>query len=164
MTSSSMQCTRCHSTSHSAKDCPRPFFRTRTAMEEREDRLKRRSEWEARQAEKAEKQAAWEERRKKQMGRPVVVSKHFDGDDDAVSTAASSVVVVDEEEVERMASLDKEVRKLSKVLREIEKLELRSDLDALQKAKVARKHDVELELITAKGLAKARARKSLRHA
>jgi len=134
-------------------------------MEEREDRLKRRSEWEARQAEKAEKQAAWDERRKKQMGSPVVVSKQFDGDDDdAVSTAASSVVVVDEEEVERMASLDKEVRKVSKVLREIEKLELRSDLDALQKTKVARKHDVELELITAKGLAKARARNSLRHA
>merc|ERR1739845_4015 len=109
----------------------------------------------AKRAEVDARRLAW----KQQVGS---LDKKCNYTDDIDSTAASSVVVVDEEEVERMVSLDKNVRKFLKVLRDIEKLESRNDLDALQRAKVARKHDVELELITAKGLAKARARNQLR--
>merc|ERR1712176_1200504 len=145
-------------------------------MEEREERLKRWAEWDARQAEKAEKQAAWEAKERERKAKRAEVDarrlaweqqvgsldKKCNYTDDIDSTVASSVVVVNEEEVERMVLLDKNVRKFLKVLRDIEKLESRNDLDALQRAKVARKHDVELQLITAKGLAKVRARNQLR--
>jgi len=64
--------------------------------------------------------------------------------------------------VERLALLDKDVRKFAKILRETVKLEGRSDLDELQKAKLSRRHDVEVELDFAKNLAKFRARDQLR--
>merc|ERR1712176_283874 len=122
----------------------------------------------ARQAEKAEKQAAWEskeaERKAKQAdidARSLAWKQQVGSldtkcnyTDDIDSTVASSVVAVDEEEIERMALLDKDVRKCLKVLREIEKLESRNDLDALQREKIARKHKVDRQLIVAKGLAK----------
>merc|ERR1712157_616404 len=144
--------------------------------EERGERLKRRAERDARQAERAEKQAAWEakdtERKakqaevdarrfawKQQVGSPDTKCNYTD---DIDSTAASSVVAVDEEEVERMSLLDKDVRKCLKVLRDIEKLESRNSLDALQREKVARKHEVDRQLIVANGLAKLRARRQLR--
>merc|ERR1712014_353564 len=69
---------------------------------------------------------------------------------------------VDEAEVGKLASMDKQVRKLAKTLREIANLEGLRDLDVLQEAKVARKREVEIELDTALGLAKARVRKELR--
>merc|ERR1712176_1091372 len=168
MESSSVRCARCQSSSHSSNACHLPFYR-KSAMEEREERLKRRAEWAARQAEKAEKQAAWEskeaERKAKQAdidARSLAWKQQQVGSldtkcnytDDIDSTAASSVVAVDEEEVERMSLLDKDVRKCLKVLRDIEKLESRHSLDALQKEKVARKHEVQRQLIVAKGLAK----------
>merc|ERR1711972_155066 len=62
---------------------------------------------------------------------------------------------VDEAEVEKLAGMDKQ-------LREIVNLEGLRDLDVLQVAKVARKREVEIELDTALGLAKARVRKELR--
>merc|ERR1711904_623295 len=80
-----------------------------------------------------------------------------------VSTAASMTMnAVDEAEVERMAMLDKEVRKHAKLLREIEKLEGRSDLDRLQEAKLARKAEVTDEYNYAKSVAETRARHDLR--
>merc|ERR1712039_1086732 len=118
--------------------------------------------WETKETERKAKEGEFEARRlawNRRVGNLGVKSEH---DDDMVSTAASSVLAVDgEEEVKRMVSQDKEVRKLLKVLREIQKLESQSELDALQQAKVARKHDVEVQLITAEGLAKARARNYL---
>merc|ERR1712217_722960 len=69
---------------------------------------------------------------------------------------------VDEAEVEKLASMDKQVRKLAKTLRGIANLEGLRDLDVLQEAKVARKREVEIELDTALGPAKARVRKELR--
>merc|ERR1712031_124334 len=81
---------------------------------------------------------------------------------EASTIAPSTAFSVDEEEIERMVSMDKTVRKFLKVLRDIEKLECRRDLDELQKAKVARKPDVESELSGAKGLAKVRAREELK--
>jgi len=57
---------------------------------------------------------------------------------------------------------DKDVRRHQKVLRDIAKLEGRGDLDALQSAKLKRRSDVEVELSTARELAKARARNVLR--
>merc|ERR1712100_837283 len=81
---------------------------------------------------------------------------------DVSTTASITCVAVDEAEVERLSLLDKEVRRFAKVLREIEKLEGRSDHDELQKAKIGRRHDVEVELDSAKGLAKVRVRDQLR--
>merc|ERR1712051_507512 len=79
------------------------------------------------------------------------------------STAITSgYAEVDEAEVERLASMDKQVRKLAKTLREIGNLEGLRNLDGLQVAKVARKSKVEIELDTALGRAKARVRKELR--
>merc|ERR1712039_900765 len=98
--------------------------------------------------------------RKQRFGKNLDVES--DCSDDAASTAASSAVVIDEAEVERLAMLDKDVRKFAKVLRDIEKLESCKDLDDLQKAKVNRKADVEIKFDTAKGLAKSRARNQLR--
>jgi len=57
---------------------------------------------------------------------------------------------------------DKTVRKHDKILREIMKLEGHKDLDRLQKAKLERKPDVEMELDAAKGLARVRARHELK--
>merc|ERR550514_1212681 len=78
-----------------------------------------------------------------------------------VSTMASTATFTSEE-VRFLASKDKEVRKLEKVLREIVKLEQNQDLDVLQSAKVARKSEVEEELERVRGLAEARARNELR--
>merc|ERR1711893_57614 len=80
--------------------------------------------------------------------------------DSEASTIASTAVY--EKEVERRVMMDKEVRKLMKLLREIEKLKGRSDLDILQTAKLAKKEEVELKLSTSQGLAKARAQNELR--
>merc|ERR1712045_907999 len=90
--------------------------------------------------------------------------KAFDEESNAtVSTLASiTSLAVDEAEVERLARLDKDVRRFAKILRETEKLEGRSDLDELQKAKLRRRHDIEVQLDSAKGLAKVRARDQLR--
>merc|ERR1711865_794878 len=86
-----------------------------------------------------------------------------DCDAESTSTVATATpVVVDEAGVERMALMNKDVRKLMKVLREIEKLESCPDLDDLQKAKIARRTEVELGLDGAKGLARVRARDTLR--
>merc|ERR1711953_1217769 len=79
-----------------------------------------------------------------------------------VSTAASLAPVVDAQEVERVAMLDRQVRKLAKVLREIEALEVRGNLNALQEAKIARKVEVEIDLEMAKSAARAVAREQLR--
>merc|ERR1712039_626042 len=62
---------------------------------------------------------------------------------------------VDEAEVEKLAGMDKQVR-------EIVNLGGLRDLDVLQVARVARKREVEIELDTALGLAKARVRRELR--
>merc|ERR1712038_487658 len=78
----------------------------------------------------------------------------------AVTSCATSEV--DEKEVERLASMDKDVRKLAKKLQEISKLEGLRDLDVLQVAKVARKREVEVAHETALGLAMARIRNELR--
>merc|ERR1712242_252242 len=105
--------------------------------------------WEAKQAE-------WKAKEKEREVRRAVPRrslKEFDEESNAtdVSTLASStVLVVDEAEVERLAHLDKEVRRCAKILLEIEKLEGRSGLDELQKAKLSRKHDIEVQLDSAK--------------
>merc|ERR1712187_453868 len=77
------------------------------------------------------------------------------------STVASSTVMVDEMEVERIAMADKVVRKFLKTLREIEKLEGQDNLEQNQKAKLGRKSEIEFELESAKGSARARARDAL---
>merc|ERR1712187_252177 len=121
------------------------------------------AEWEAKQAEWKAKQA---EKNSRQTAKAAKAAKQ-DSDvasnaTEASTTASLTAAIVDDEEVERMAAMDKEVRKLMKVLREIEKLEGRSDLDVLQKAKVARREEIELQLGTAEWHAKAVARDQLR--
>merc|ERR1712238_638616 len=78
------------------------------------------------------------------------------------ATSLGGAGAVDESEVERLALTDREVRKLVKALREICKLEYLSLLEPLQAAKVARKSELEVELDSVLGLAKARARNDLR--
>merc|ERR1712187_939662 len=82
---------------------------------------------------------------------------------DVSTTASLTVAIVDENEVERLAMMDKDVRKFVKVLREIVKLECRADLDKLQKIKIAKKSEVENQLSAAKYHAKLRARNQLRY-
>merc|ERR1711972_980497 len=110
------------------------------------------------QAEYEARQAAWKARKS--------VNKDCDTESISteVSTAASTMVVVDEMEVERIAMADKVVRKFLKTLREIEKLECRDDLEQNQKAKLARKSEIEFELDSAKRSARARARDTLMRA
>merc|ERR1712150_67996 len=116
-----------------------------------------RTEREARQEEKSEREVQRAACRRSM--------KEFDEESIAtdVSTLASSTsLAVDEAEVERLALLDKDVRKFAKILRDTVKLDGRSDLDELQKAKLSRRHDIEVELDSAKNLAKFRARDQLR--
>merc|ERR1711908_182453 len=131
------------------------------------------AKWEARQQENAQKKAEWEAKQAEWKARSecrlnftsTKMEKDSDLESNAteVSTAASMTMnAVDEAEVERMAMLDKEVRKHAKLLREIEKLEGRSDLDRLQEAKLARKAEVTDEYNYAKSVAETRARHDLR--
>eukprot|EP00929_Paragymnodinium_shiwhaense_P082083 TRINITY_DN4310_c0_g2_i1.p1 TRINITY_DN4310_c0_g2~~TRINITY_DN4310_c0_g2_i1.p1 ORF type:complete len:206 (-),score=43.60 TRINITY_DN4310_c0_g2_i1:343-960(-) len=80
------------------------------------------------------------------------------------TTAETSNFIVDQDEVMRLASQDKVVRKLEKILRDIQRLEGQQRLDRLQLAKVAKKPDVVLQLDSARGLAASRARDDLRKA
>merc|ERR1712045_53817 len=124
-------------------------------------RAKKMAVWEAKQAEWKAK----ESEREVQRAAPRRSLKAFDEESIAtdVSTMESSTsLAVDEAEVERLALLDKDVRRFGKILRETEKLEGRCDLDELQKAKLGRRHDIEVQLDSAKGLAKVRARDELR--
>merc|ERR1712054_63609 len=135
------------------------------------EREARQAAWEATQA---ERKAAWEAKQAEKANRKAALqawhvnkTEQKDWDVESESTEASTIAtvtafIVDEEEIERMVSADKVVRKFLKVLRDIEKLEGRRDLDALQKAKVARKPDIEFELNGAKGLARVRAREELK--
>merc|ERR1711971_1361671 len=115
------------------------------------------AEWEARRS-KNDKKAAEREARlaEKNSNAPLKELDVQSTADSEASTVASTIV--DEKEVEQRVMMDKEVRKLTKLLREIEKLEGRSDLDALQTVKLARKEEVELQLDSAQGLARVRAK------
>merc|ERR1712070_1216576 len=136
------------------------------------DKEKRKAEWEARQAERAKKTAEWEATQaKRQEAREARTQAARGikkvGDTGSVTSGetestAAPVVVIDHDEARRMGAQDKQVRKLEKLLREIEKLESLSELDNLQKVKIARKPAVALELDTARGLAESRARDVLR--
>merc|ERR1712157_289982 len=134
-----------------------------------EEKAKKQAEYEARQLvreeEKAKKQAEYEARQAAWKARKSV-NKDCDTESISteVSTAASTMVVVDEMEVERIAMADKVVKKFLKTLREIEKLEGQDNLEENQKAKLARKSEIELELDSAKWSAKARARYTLMRA
>jgi len=171
------RCSRCGQEGHFAKDCKTLSFYRPSVMERRAEAAKqraereaeaakRRAEWETRQEEKARKQAEWKVKQVAWEARNGKMSckKEFDVESNATeaSTTASTYVEVDEEEVERLAMLDKEVRKHAKVLRDILKLEGLSQLDSLQKAKITRKEEVEIHINSAKGFAKVRARDQLR--
>merc|ERR1719335_761618 len=169
-----VKCSRCHQTGHFAKDCALPFARTFTIAEMRAKRqveaAQKTTAREARQAEfvkaREARQAERDTRRaSRQLYKAAKPAPEWDTKSDTseatVSTKASTVTFTSEE-VRCMASKDKEVRKLEKVLREIVKLEERQDLDVLQKAKVARKAEFEDELQRVRGLAEARARNELR--
>merc|ERR1712224_536234 len=111
----------------------------------------------------------WEEQQAVRLARKLAKNKATGAQEwDAKSniseatTSTAATVSFSNEEVRCLAAKDKEVRKLEKVLREIAKLEECQHLDFLQKAKVARKQEVEMELETARGLAEARIRNELR--
>mmetsp|Transcript_73255 Transcript_73255/g.127139 ORF Transcript_73255/g.127139 Transcript_73255/m.127139 type:complete len:193 (-) Transcript_73255:141-719(-) len=180
---SEMKCSRCNRPGHVAKECQvLPFLCTNSVADRRAEAAKRRADWQARQAERAKKAAEWEankadreakqaqwELRQAAFHERQVARKMKENDCDVASVstetstvAASMVCTVDEAEVERMVTMDKVVRKFAKMLRDISKLEGRQDLDELQKAKLARKPDVEMELDQARCLARIRAREELK--
>merc|ERR1712232_298974 len=98
------------------------------------------------------------------MGKLQAKSRDAASSVNSVETESTRAPTVhpDYEEASRMASQDKEVRKLEKLLREIQKLEGLAKLDILQKVKLERKAEVLAELSTARGLAESRARDMLR--
>merc|ERR1719160_1389886 len=158
-----IKCSRCHRSGHYAKDCTLPFTRTLTVAEMRLKRqaeaAQKTTERKAKQAESEEKKAEWEARQavlaKAREARQVKSDARrasqrslrgakstpewdtkSDISDATVSTTVSTVF--SNEDVRCLASKDKEVRKLEKLLREIDKLQEQQDLDVLQKAKVTR--------------------------
>jgi hypothetical protein len=163
-----------------------PFLRLLSAAEERAAlnamKEKRRLALRAREAEREAKHLEFEARKAEHEARLAerearmalrasqrqprqAESKWETESDRTASTEATSfggARAVDEAEVERLAHADKGVRKLVKTLREIGKLEEGSVLEPLQAAKVAKKSELEVELDSALGLAKARARNDLR--
>ena len=182
--SGAVVCTRCRKEGHAAKDCKLPFLRSRTLADERAEvrairlqeraqaraeweareakREKKRAEWEARQAENEPKRAAWEARRAQRKAQHPDWETCSQTTDASTAATATALSPEDEEELERRVAVDKEVRRHEKTLREIAKLEGRGDLDALQRAKLERREDVEEELSTAKGRARAVAKNELR--
>merc|ERR1712048_860273 len=124
--------------------------------------------WETRQVEIANRQAEREIRLSQQQALAAAQGKSsLNWETASQSSQASTAAPAtprDMEEVERLAAADKEVRKLEKALCEISKLEGRRDLDNMQRAKLACKSDVEADLDSAWGLARARARNELRRA
>eukprot|EP00929_Paragymnodinium_shiwhaense_P073688 TRINITY_DN3765_c0_g1_i10.p2 TRINITY_DN3765_c0_g1~~TRINITY_DN3765_c0_g1_i10.p2 ORF type:complete len:182 (-),score=54.41 TRINITY_DN3765_c0_g1_i10:5-550(-) len=170
-TVAAVQCCRCLRYGHSNTQCDRPYFRVHTDAELRQQRLaekeKRQQEWEARQAEKAKKQAEWDAKQAarvaRQEARTYGKKASSEHSADTLSTRAETLnVTIDQDEVVRLASQDKDVRKLEKVLRHIERLEGQGDLDKLQLAKVAKKAEVVIQLDSARGLAASRVRDDLR--
>merc|ERR1719410_3217234 len=142
--SSETFCSRCNRAGHSAKDGCFFFAKSRAKQAEREAKERER-----------EVQKAARRRSLKEFDEETIAT-------DVSTLASSTFLAVDEAEVERLTLLDKDVRKFAKILREIEKLEGRPDLDELQTAKLRRRGDIEVQLDSAKGLAKVRARDQLR--
>merc|ERR1711992_288670 len=147
-----------------AKDCKnQPFLRRCTLAEEREARngeqQKKQAEYFARKAEQKQKYEEYLERTKKREERKERNKWECESScTESTAFTSSSATEINEAEVERLASMDTTVRKLTKTLQQISKLEGLRELDTLQVAKVARRREVEIELDTALGLAKARAR------
>jgi len=166
-TNNEMKCQRCGSTAHRSKDCSLPFHRQFVTVEADKKKetpaeyaarhaanQKKKEEWEKKKKENEKKNALWEAMRAERLK-----NKDIDVQSNAteVSTVASTtVVLLDEKEIERMVNADKEVMKWAKKFRDIVKLEGLPNLDALQKQKLARKEEVQLEFEYAKGLAKYR--------
>merc|ERR1712032_175014 len=116
----------------------------------KQKRQEQAQQWAARQAERA----------MKEMG------KQEDWESSSQSTASTAptratLTSEEEDQLQRMVAADNNVRRYEKKLREIAQLEVRSSLDTLQKAKIEKKHEYELELNAARGLALARARQEL---
>merc|ERR1711953_70318 len=102
----------------------------------------RQEEWEAKKREWEARQQKWE-----------------CSGQSTVSTAMTATLTPEDEEAVRCkVEADKDVRRLAKKLREMVKLEDSNSLNPMQKAKLEKKRDVEIELDTARGLARARAR------
>jgi hypothetical protein len=134
---------------------------------------KKQAEFERKHAARAERQAEWAERQaQREAGKPgkrgARVAQEWDtrSDISLASTAVSATSALTKEhemEVQALVARDKEVRRLDKLLREIAKLEQCTDLDVLQRKKVGRKLELEIERESASGLAAARARNQVQH-
>merc|ERR1719160_780199 len=167
----------------------RAFTIAEMRLKKAEEAAQRQADREAKQAEFEEKKARWEarqvqreatqaefEKKKKAKSEEQQAAKlvqklakkgtraEWDAKSDVSESTASTAATVtfSIEDVRGLAAKDKQVRKLEKVLRESAKLKECQHLDPLQKAKIARQPQVELERQTAQGLAEARARNELK--
>merc|ERR1712232_1205344 len=98
------------------------------------------AEWEAKKAQRDAREAEWAMRKAAFDRRQAFPLHKYDGKDcDVQSTLSSNSTVdtatpsIDEAELDHMVSIDKTVRKFTKTLREISKLELLQSPDGLQK-------------------------------
>jgi len=132
-------CPRCNKNGHMLKHCPRP--KTKKELRE-DDRLKNETRHQTRAQAKLEDLEC--------------------ASQSTASTAQTATLATDyEEEVRCQVEADKDVRRLAKKLREIVKLEACNSLYPKQTAKLEQKSDVEVELDTVRGQARARARQEL---
>merc|ERR1711920_1210967 len=143
------------------KETPAEYAARHAAnQKKKEEWEKKKEEWEKKKEENEKKNALWGAMRAEESK-----NKDIDVQSNAteVSTVASTtVVLLDEKEIERRVNADKEVMKWAKKFRDIVKLEGLPNLDALQKQKLARKEEVQLEFEHAKDLVKVRVKDELR--
>merc|ERR1739838_342173 len=129
-------------------------------------------EWEKKRQEK-DKKEGWQKtlnehdrnimlQQQTQLARPKQrATQEMDWECASQSTACTARTLLtltsdDEEAVRCKVEADKDVRRLQKKLRDIIKLESCDSLDDLQKAKLDKKPDVQVELDTARSLARLR--------
>merc|ERR1712227_10755 len=127
--------------------------RERKNAEWEAERARKKAEWEAKQREfhkRQEARAARGARRAHAEG--TAATKGADAESNATESTSASLPY--DPELERIVLLDKEVRKLAKKLREIEKLETFPSRDPMQEDKVATKDQVKVDLEWATVLAR----------
>jgi len=185
-------CARCGRDNHASRNCPHLTFycdrkeeaAIKVAKEAswqaqrdacQAERARRHAEWEAREAERVSKRAQWEAKQRewqrrqdakaaRAARRALATDMYAKHSSDTRSNATESTCepLPCDPELDRGVSMDKDVRKLAKKLRQIQRLEDLPSLDPLQVEKLTSKSKVEAHLEWAKVLARLRAQQQLK--